>query len=362
LRSCSGQEHRDGPDLTRRLGLAAITLDTGGMDFLDRVGLEHPVVQAGMGGGMAGAELAGAVSAAGALGPIGITPASLMGGHILRARERAGGRPIAANLLVPFTRAAHLRACVEAQASLVVFHGGIGARWVPALREAHIVVLSTVGTFAQARAALASGVDGLVVQGVESGGHLMGDQPLRTLLPRVRQLGDFPLLAAGGIAEFEDVQAVLDAGADAAVAGTRFLLTHESRAHPLYKERVRAATRTVRTMLFGVGWPLEHRVVPNAATERWIGPTGEVPGWLGHVERASASLARVLPLRATGVMASMQRTRMPLFGPALPLTGMPESVVDRTALYAGETARSIDDIVPASEAVARLAGRVTSAD
>jgi nitronate monooxygenase len=217
-----------------------------------------------------------------------------------------------------------------------------------------MLVLCTVGNLAQAEAALAAGVDGLVVQGVEAGGHLMGNEPLRTLLPRIRQLGNFPILAAGGMADFRDVQAALDAGANAAVAGTRFLLTNESRAHPAYKQRVRTATRTVRTMLFGIGWPLAHRVVPNAATDRWSDPTGEVPAWLRHVQRASSPLARILPLRASGAMASLQRARMPLFGPALPLAGMPDSLVETTALYAGETARTIDDVIPASDAVARL--------
>jgi nitronate monooxygenase len=256
----------------------------------------------------------------------------------------------------------HVRACIEAGAALVVFHGGIGRRWFGALRDAHMLVLCTVGNLTQANAALAAGVDGLVVQGVEAGGHLMGDEPLHTLLPRVRQLGDFPILAAGGISGFRDVEAALDAGANAAVAGTRFLLTNESRAHPAYKQRVRTATQTMRTMLFGIGWPLEHRVVANAATDRWSGPTGELPAWLRHGQRASAPLARILPLRASGVMASMQRARVPLFGPALPLAGMPDSVVERTALYAGESARNIDDVIPARDAVARLSGRMSSGD
>jgi NAD(P)H-dependent flavin oxidoreductase YrpB (nitropropane dioxygenase family) len=196
----------------------------------------------------------------------------------------------------------------------------------------------------------------LVVQGVEAGGHLMGDQPLPGLLRRVRELGDFPLLAAGGIADAHDVAAVLAAGADAAVAGTRFLLTHESRAHPLYKQRVQTATTTLRTTLFGLGWPLAHRVVPNTATERWLGPHGELPAWLAGIGRASAPLSRVLPLRAGATMLSAQRAGLPLFGPALPLVGMPDSVVERAALYAGETARRIDDVITAREAVARLAG------
>jgi NAD(P)H-dependent flavin oxidoreductase YrpB (nitropropane dioxygenase family) len=170
----------------------------------------------------------------------------------------------------------------------------------------------------------------------------------------VRELGSFPVLAAGGVAEFRDVEAALGAGATAAVAGTRFLMTEESRAHPAYQERVLAATRTLRTLLFGMGWPLAHRVVPNAATDRWSGARGEIPAWLRGLERVTAPLSRVLPLRATSAVTSSQRLAVPLFGPGLPLAGMPESVVDRAALYAGETARRIDDIIPARDAVTRL--------
>ena len=325
------------------------------VDFLDRFGLEHPVVQAGMGGGVVRAELAGAVSAAGALGTIGILAPGRFAAELRGARERAAGRPVAANLLAPFTRVAHVQACVDAGAALVVFHAGIGRRWFTTLREAGIPVFCTVGDLRQARAALAAGADGLVAQGVEAGGHLMGTEPLETLLPAVRELdARIPLLAAGGIADHADVRRVLVAGADAAISGTRFLLTEESRAHPAYKERVAGATRTLRTLLFGFGWPLAHRVVPNAATDRWCSPDGEVPAWLRVTDHMSGPLTRVLPVSAGALLAARQRVPLPLYGPSLPVVGMPEDAVERTALYAGETVAKISDVVSASEAVDRL--------
>ena len=326
-----------------------------GVDFLDRFGLEHRVVQAGMGGGVVRAELAGAVSAAGALGTIGILDPDAFGAELRRARDLAEGKPVATNLLAPFANAAHVRACVASGTALVVFHAGSGRKWFAPLQEAGIPVFCTVGSVEQARAALAAGADGLVAQGVEAGGHLMGTERLDTLLPAVRALNKHtPLLAAGGIAAFDDVRRVLEAGADAAVAGTRFLLTEESRAHPAYKQRVADATRTLRTMLFGMGWPLAHRVVPNAATDRWCDPDGAVPGWLRLTERASGRLSRALPVRAGELLAARQRVTMPLFGPGLPVAGMPDESVERTALYAGETAAMIKDVIPAREAVARL--------
>ncbi|MGB5794197.1 MAG: nitronate monooxygenase, partial [Mycolicibacter algericus] len=152
----------------------------------------------------------------------------------------------------------------------------------------------------------------------------------------------------------DDVRALLAAGAVGAVAGTRFLLTEESRAHPGYKQKVLGAQRTIRTMLFGVGWPLAHRVVPNALTERWCARDELGPPAVRAFNRIGAPLGRLMPLGALGTILAAQRTAVPLYTPALPLAGMAPAAVDRAALYAGETSRRIHDIVPAAEALARL--------
>ena len=79
------------------------------------------------------------------------------------------------------------------------------------------------------------------------------------------------MFLAGGIAEAGDVEAALAAGADAAVLGTRFVMSDESGASAGYKLAVAQARETVLTELFGAGWPAApHRVVPNAATRRWL--------------------------------------------------------------------------------------------
>jgi NAD(P)H-dependent flavin oxidoreductase YrpB (nitropropane dioxygenase family) len=195
----------------------------------------------------------------------------------------------------------------------------------------------------------------LIAQGVEAGGHLAGTEDLATLLPGVLDVaGDVPVLAAGGVADAGDVRRLLAMGAVAAVAGTRFLLTDECPAHPAYKQRVLTADRTLRTELFGLGWPMAHRVVPNAATDRWCAEDGSLPRWVGAVNRVSGPVGRLLPLGRAAQLAGAQRRSLPLFSPALPIAGMPGDAVDRCALYAGESARRITDIVPAAEAVTRL--------
>jgi NAD(P)H-dependent flavin oxidoreductase YrpB (nitropropane dioxygenase family) len=339
------------------------------MDLLDRLQLEHPVVQAGMGGGTAGAELAGAVSAAGGLGTVGILlSAQAMREEIARARDLAHGRPVAANLLVPFARPAHAQACIDGGARCVVLFCGFHRGLVQRLRDHGVLVLQQVGTVPQAKRALAEGADGLIAQGREAGGHLLGVEPAMDFLPRVLDIaGEHPVLLAGGIADANDVRRALAAGAKAAVAGTRFLLTQECAAHAAYKQRLLDAHETLETLLFSVGWHERHRVAPNAATHRWCAPRGGPalgagpaavvapgPAPVLALNRALAPLLRRLPPSASAAALRRQRAWLPLYGPASILRGMDERLVDVTPLYAGDTVKRIDSVVPAAEAVRQL--------
>src|SRR3954468_16301724 len=246
--------------------------------LLDRLGVERPIVQAGMGGGLAGHELAAAVSGAGGLGTIGILPASGLRRSLAGARERADGKPIAVNLLLPFARRAHFEAAKQADA-VVTF-------WGRPRRPPTGVWIHQCGSVEEARAARGAGADAVIAQGVEAGGHVRGTTPVLELLERVRAAVRIPVLAAGGIVDAEGVRSVLDAGAVAAVVGTRFLLSDECRAHPEYKQRLLGAQETVRTELFGLGWPdAPHRVVPNAATRRWLRGDPLGPGWIRSANR-----------------------------------------------------------------------------
>jgi NAD(P)H-dependent flavin oxidoreductase YrpB (nitropropane dioxygenase family) len=328
------------------------------VSFLDSLRLERPVVQAGMGGGVAGGPLAGAVSAAGGLGTVGMMAPRELHAALAQARRLAPGRPVAANLLVPFIRSAHIQACAEAGAALAVLHGGLGRRWIGRLRARGVPAFVTVGTAQQASRALAAGAEGLVVQGLEAGGHLVAVAPLARALPVVLgAAAGAPVLAAGGVADAADVARLLEAGAAAAVAGTRFLASEESGAHEGYKRRVLGARHTLATELFGIGWPLRHRVIGNAATERWCARDPRGPAAVRALSLLSTPLGRAIPISATGRIAELQRPELPLFGPALPLAGMPDRTLDSCALYAGETVARIDRLLAASAAVDSLTPR-----
>jgi nitronate monooxygenase len=325
-------------------------------DLRERLGLEHPVVQAGMGGGLSRAPLAAAVSGAGGLGTVGLLPdPRAFAADLRRARELAPGRPLAANLLLPFARPAHFAACVEAGVDVVVLFCGSAPAGVARLRAAGILVLAQVGTPEQARRALADGADGLIAQGLEAGGHLLGVEPTLTFLTRALELADGrPVLAAGGIASRAAARAALDAGAAAVVCGTRFLLTDECGAHPAYQRRVLGARRTLDTLLFSVGWSDRHRVAPNAATDRWCARSERGPAGIVALNRMLAPALQRLPPSAATATLRHQRLGLPLYGPAAALAGMDERLIEVTPLYAGACAREIETVVPAADAVREL--------
>lgn len=322
------------------------------MDVLDRLRLDVPVAQAGMGGGLAGPELAVAVAQAGGLGTLGLMPPDQLRAAMREVRASAPGRAVAVNLLAPFTRRRHVLACADADVAVLAF-GAEGA-YLRYLRNAGVFVFVMVGSTAQAREAVQWGADGLIAQGFEAGGHLCGDDPAMTFLPKALEIADGrPVFLAGGIASGEDTRRALSAGASGVVAGTRFLLTHESNAHREYQRRVLLSDRTFPTMLFGVGWPSLHRVVANAATLRWCHRDGTeklAPRLVNAGSKLAARLGDVGP----EALLRLQHPRLPVFSPAAPTKQMPSDWVDRAALYAGESALRMKSVVSAREAVEEL--------
>jgi NAD(P)H-dependent flavin oxidoreductase YrpB (nitropropane dioxygenase family) len=251
------------------------------------------------------------------------------------------------NLLLPFIGPADAEAAAAADA-IVTF-------WGPPRRLAPTTWIHQCGSVPEAKAAAAAGADAVIAQGVEAGGHVRGTKPVLELVERIRASMKLPVLAAGGIVDREGVGAVLEAGAVAAVVGTRFLVSEESRAHSAYKRRCLRAETTLLTELFGLGWPdAPHRVIPNAATERWLrdGPRG--PGWIRAANRIAAPAVRGLPVALQTRAIAGQRPSLPFLSPQPATDDGPDNLVDSGPLYAGANVGRIAEIRPAAELVAAL--------
>jgi NAD(P)H-dependent flavin oxidoreductase YrpB (nitropropane dioxygenase family) len=317
--------------------------------LLERLGIAVPVIGAGLGGGLSGAPLTTAIGRAGGMGQIGFASPAEMRAQMAAHREATDAGPLAVNLLLPFARPAHWAAAADADA-VVTFWGQ------PRRRTEHVWI-HQCGSVAEAEAAVAAGADGVIAQGVEAGGHVRGTTPALELTERVRAaLGaGVPVWTAGGVAERDDVENALAAGAEAVVVGTRFLMAEESSAHPAYQQKLVEAQDTILTELFGTGWPAPHRVAANDATRRWLGADPRGPGWMRFLHRASAPVLGRTPVGLVQQAVRFQRSWMPLLLPVAPTAAHPASLVDSAPLYAGQCISRIDDVRRAADIVAELA-------
>jgi nitronate monooxygenase len=247
------------------------------------LGIEQPIVQAPM---SAVPQLAAAVSNAGALGMLALTWSDPAGDPV---RETAAltDRPFGGNLIIDSDQHRRLDEALEAGLRIVSLMWGDAASYVKPVHDAGGLLLLTVGSAEEARRAVGSGVDVVVAQGWEAGGHVLSKVATLPLVPAVVDAAaPVPVVAAGGIGDARGVAAVFALGAQAAWLGTRFLLAKEMPTHEEYRRRLIDAVETDAQWypdLYDVGWPdAPHRALRNSTSEMWEAagrpPLGSRPG------------------------------------------------------------------------------------
>ena len=217
--------------------------------------------------------LAAAVSNSGALGMLTLTWSADVGA-VVRETAALTGRPFGGNLVLTEDRHGRLDQALEAGLRIVSFFLGDPGGYVEAVHDAGGIVMHTVGSAEEARRAVASGVDVIVAQGWEAGGHVGSTVATLPLVPAVVDaVTPVPVVAAGGIADARGVAAVFALGAQAAWVGTRFLLAEEMPIHQDYRRRLTTAAETDAQWyanLYDVGWPdSPHRALRNSTAEAW---------------------------------------------------------------------------------------------
>ena len=312
--------------------------------FCERLGIEVPIVQAPV-GSISTPELAAAVSNAGGLGMIGVGGMSL---DVVEARLRATveltARPFGANVILAISPEQAVDVVLDAGVKILSLFWGDPAPYVARAHQAGALVLTTVGSAGAAREAVAAGVDIVVAQGWEAGGHVRGTVSTLALVPRVvDEVGPVPVIAAGGIADGRGVAAVLMLGASAAWIGTRFVCAEECAAHPEYKQLLvgAAETDTVYSTLFDRGWPLApHRTLGNSTVRAWQ-EAGEATAG------ARPGEGEVVARRHDGSDVHRYSVSPPSVAVA---TGRPEAM----AVYAGQGVGLVTRVEPAAEIVRGL--------
>lgn len=264
--------------------------------------LDVPIVQAPIGTATTVA-LVSEVSKAGALGTLSITWRSMdQSRAMIRAIKQKTNRPFGVNIVLTIDPHEKIEMCLEEGVKVISFFWGDPRSFIDVIHSRGTLVMHTVGNASEAKLYFKAGVDILVAQGIEAGGHIWGKTPLKSLISEVRaHVPDAVLVAAGGIADSDDVRYALRMGADGVSMGTRFVASREADAHPTYLKKLMEAkaSDTVYTTLFDGGWPnAPHRVLRTKLVSQWeregMKPRGQKPNEaevIGHLESGESVMA-----------------------------------------------------------------------
>lgn len=256
----------------------------------DLLGIDVPIGNAGMAGGTAGPALAAAVSNAGGVGGLG--GVDRVGPEGLRARIRETraltSRPFSVNLwvhLMPIAPA-FLDVCVGERVPSITFSFGDPAPYVARVHDAGILLLHQAQSLADAKAAAAAGVDVIIAQGGEAGGHSAGNATTMALVPAaVDVAGGIPVIATGGIADGRGLVAALALGAQGVIMGTRFVAATEATpSEHDHREKIVAASvddtifSDTFDIIMGMRWPagIAGRSIRSPFAEEWYGRSDEL--------------------------------------------------------------------------------------
>ncbi|MBQ4422659.1 MAG: nitronate monooxygenase, partial [Schwartzia sp.] len=233
------------------------------------LGLKYPIFQGGM-AWLGTAELASAVSEAGGLGIIG---AGHMPPDVLRAEiqkvKKATKKPFGVNIMLmsPFVKEV-MQLMLDERVPVVTTGAGNPGEYIPSLKEIGTKVIPVVASVALAKRLVRTGVDAIIAEGMESGGHI-GELTTMALVPQVVDAVDVPVIAAGGIGDSRGICAAFALGAQAVQMGTRFVMSEECIAHENYKNLVLKA-RDRSTVITGRTTGHPARVLQNKLTRIYL--------------------------------------------------------------------------------------------
>ena len=230
--------------------------------------IKYPILQGGM-AWVATAELAAAVSNAGGLGLIGAghMPPEALKIEIKKAKALTD-KPFGVNIMLmsPFVKEV-MQVVVDERVAVVTTGAGNPGEYIPALKEVGTKIIPVVASVALAKRLERVGIDAIIAEGMESGGHV-GEVTTMALVPQVADAVSVPVIAAGGIGDARGVVAALALGAQGVQIGTLFAASIECTAHPNYKAAIiKAKERSTVVSGAITGHPV--RVIANKLTREF---------------------------------------------------------------------------------------------
>ncbi len=284
--------------------------------------IEYPIIQGGM-AWVATAELAAAVSNGGGLGIIaaGGAPAEAVREQIRKCKSLTD-KPFGVNVMLmsPFADEV-MQVVLEEKPDVVATGAGNPGKYIEPLKETGIKILPVVASVAMAKRLEKAGVDGIVAEGTESGGHI-GELTTMVLVPQIADAVSIPVVAAGGIADKRGAAAAFALGADGIQVGTRFICSTECIAHDNYKQAViKAKDRDAVVTGRSAGAPV--RALKNKLTKEYE-----------RLEKANAPFEEIEKLGVGGLRRAFQ-----------------DGDVETGSLMAGQSAAMVHEIEPCADII-----------
>ena len=239
------------------------------MKLNELLGTEFPFIQGGM-ANIATGEFAAAVSNAGALGLIGSggMNADSLRENIRRCKALTD-KPFGVNLMLMNPAVDEMaKVVIEEGVKVVTTGAGNPGKYIPAWKEAGIIVIPVVAAAVLAKRLTRYGIDAVIAEGTESGGHV-GEMTTMALVPQVADAVDVPVIAAGGIASGRQLAAAYALGACGVQIGTCLLVSEECPIHPNYKQALLKASDT-DTIVTGRTTGAPVRVLKNKMAKEYI--------------------------------------------------------------------------------------------
>lgn len=293
----------------------------------DMLGVDHPIMLAGM-GGVSYAEVCAAVSNAGGFGSLGMAgvPVKMIRTQMQQVKSLTS-KPFGVDLLAaqPESLTAAVDIIIEEDAKAFIAGLGVPYPIVKQLKDAGILVMAMVGKVDHAKKAEQAGCDAVIAQGTEGGGHT-GSVASLALWPQVVDAVKIPVIAAGGLYDGRGLAAALALGCQGVWMGTRFIASTEAHAGALYKDAIVGMTEADTVISRGfTGKTL--RAIRNQTTDEW-----------------ETKKAQPFPMQ---VMDSVQHNRLG------PISGILDVNPETQCLAAGQGGGGIHEVLPSAEIVRR---------
>ena len=288
--------------------------------------IQFPIIQAPIGSATT-PQLAASVSNGGGLGMLALSWTDLETTRkIIQETKRLSTKPFGVNLVLEWDQSERVQICIDENVAVVSFFWGDSTPFIQSLKSNGINVCQTVSTCEEALYYEKQGVDFIVAQGWEAGGHVLGKVASSVLVPSIADKLKIPFVSAGGFTDGRGLLAALSLGASGIWVGTRFLMTKEANVNAVYQNMIANANENDTVLaerLFNIGWDnAPHRVIRNSTVKNW-----EVAGMPVVGERPNEH--EIIAYKQNG--ETIKR-----YGDDIP-TNTTTGNLEALALYAGQT-------------------------